>query len=152
MTTPTSLRWPMSDRARVSCSMNSKDSALRFSGRSSVSVAIRSASAMSTRSMGAPDRLKLNSQRNSPGSALDQHAGIHDPRWVQRAPCRLVRLGKELRPLLVVPGPVIATDRVVVCDRPASGEQGVRGGALDLGPLVELGSRAALCQDRVVGR
>src|SRR5207245_4012926 len=99
-----------------------------------------------------------DSQRSSPGRAdcavlsIHQHTWIHDPRGVQRSPRRPVRLGKEWRPLLVVPRPVVATDRVVVGDRPASGEQGFRGGGLDFGPLVELGSGAALGEDRGVGR
>ena len=62
------------------------------------------------------------------------------------------RGGERLRTLAVVPRPVVAADRVVVGDRAAALDHRVRGGPLDLGPLLELGAAARRRQDRVVGR
>ena len=48
---------------------------------------------------------------------VQQHAGIEDPGRVERALGRPQRRGERLRALAVVPGPVVAADRVVVGDR-----------------------------------
>lgn len=51
--------------------------------------------------------------------ALDDHARIHDSRWIELPLRRGERLAEQRGSLLPVPRHVIATDRVVMRDRSA---------------------------------
>src|SRR5262245_29593895 len=79
-------------------------------------------------------------------------ARVHDAGGIERSAYGAIRLRKEWRPLLAIPGTVVPSDGVVVRDSPAGGDQGVRGGRLDLGPLFEFGTWPTLAEHRVVRR
>ena len=74
---------------------------------------------------------------------INQDAWVEDPGGIQRALGGPQRDRERLRPLPVIPGPVVATDGVVMGDGAA-----VRHGSasltarLDLVPLLDLGARA----------
>ena len=82
----------------------------------------------------------------------DQHAGVEDPGRVDRVLGRPQRRGERLGALAVVPGPVVAADGVVVGDRPARGDDRLRGGRLDLVPLLELVAAPGRGEHGEVGR
>src|SRR3984893_2106564 len=82
---------------------------------------------------------------------MSDHAWVHDRRRVQLPFGRLKRLGEELGPLPVVPGSVVAADRVVVGYGAAQPDQRLGGRLLDRGPLLELGAGPAGRNYRVVG-
>ena len=69
---------------------------------------------------------------------LDDDAWVEDTGWIQLALCGAQGSCKSVRLLLVVPGPVIPTDGVVVCNGAAVAKQRLAGRDLDLGPLKEL--------------
>src|SRR4051794_30244414 len=62
----------------------------------------------------------------------DQHAGVEHAVRIELALGGSERTRKQLRPLPVVPGPVVPADRVVMGDGPAGGEQGLAGRGLHL--------------------
>src|ERR1700674_2236676 len=81
-------------------------------------------------------------------SGVDQHAGIEQPLRIDRLlggpQCR----GEQLRALPVVPGPMIAPDRVVVGDGAALRDDRIEGSGLDGAPLLD---QAAVAAERVEG-
>src|SRR4051812_37366888 len=74
-----------------------------------------------------------------PALAVDQDARIHDPGWIQRALGAAQRGREGIGALAVVPGPVVATDGMVVRDRAAGARDGLGRRSLDRVPLLELG-------------
>src|SRR5262249_20286002 len=69
---------------------------------------------------------------------VDQHTRVQDAGRVECGFRRAQRRRERLGALAVVPGPVVAADRVVVRDRAAVAQERLARGALDLGPLLEL--------------
>ena len=67
-----------------------------------------------------------------------QHSRIQYPVRVQRPLRRTQRLREHLRPLPVIPRPVQSSDRVMVCDRASSLDNGVRSRLLDCGLLTRV--------------
>ena len=65
---------------------------------------------------------------------------------------RLERGGEERRALAVVPGTVIAADRVVVRDRAAGGNERIRCSGLDVSPLLDERAVAAQCMEAEIRR
>ena len=78
--------------------------------------------------------------------------GLRMPLRVDGGLGRAQRRGERLRALAVVPGAVVAADRVVVGDRAAGRLDRLRGGRLDLVPLLELGAAPGRREHREVGR
>src|SRR4051794_10639970 len=71
---------------------------------------------------------------------VDDHARVEHARRVDRALRRPERLRERVGALLVVPGPVVAADGVVVGDRPARRDQRLRHRRLHGVPLLDLGA------------
>ena len=83
---------------------------------------------------------------------IDQHAGVEDAPRVELRLGGAQRRRERVRALAVVPGAVVAADRVVVGDRAAGVDHRVRDGGLDLVPLLDLGAAPRRGEHRVVGR
>ena len=86
------------------------------------------------------------------GSAGEELAGVHDPGRVELLLDRAQHLEPGLAHLGLHVGGVVAADRVVVGDRAAAGDDRLRGGALDLPPLLELGAAAGAGDEGEVER
>src|SRR6201994_3584944 len=78
------------------------------------------------------------------GSARPVGSGVQEDAWVEDAGrielrlCRSQSGSEGRRTLPVVPGTVVAADRVMVGDRAAALDQRLRDGGLDLVPLLDL--------------
>src|SRR5712691_7662673 len=94
----------------------------------------------------------LNPLRCGSRSSVDQHAGVEDAGGIEGALGRAQRVGEGVRPLAVVPGPMVAAYRVVVGDVAAMSDDRVGGRGLDVGPLLELGPSPSGREDGEVGR
>ena len=66
---------------------------------------------------------------------VDQHPRVEQSLRIHRPLGGPERVGKERRPLLVVPRAVVAANRMMVGDRPTRSDQRLAGGALDRPPL-----------------
>ena len=85
-------------------------------------------------------------------SGVDQDAGIEDPGRVELGLGGAQGGGEGGRALAVVPGAVVAADRVVVGDRAAALDQRLGDGRLDLVPLLDLAAAHRRREHREVGR
>lgn len=82
---------------------------------------------------GRPERGRLRRA----AERVDQHLGVERAARVERRLRRPEAQRERIRSLTVIPGTVIATHRVVVGDRAAAREYGVRRRLLDLCPLLQ---------------
>src|SRR3954452_14297375 len=90
--------------------------------------------------------------RSGRSGAGDQHARVEQALRVDRLLRRPQRPRERLRTLAVVPRPVVASDRVVMGDRPAGREDRLARRRLHLVPLRDLRAAASGCEDREVRR
>ena len=77
---------------------------------------------------------------------------VEDAGGVQLGLGRAQGGGERRRALAVIPGTVVAADRVVVGDRAAGVDQRLGDGRLDLVPLLDLAAANSGREDREVGR
>src|SRR6476661_7486727 len=96
-------------------------------------------------------RWRFATTRNYP-LGIDQYAGIEHRRGIEGGLRGPQRGGEGRRALTVIPGAVVAADRVVVRDGPPGFDHRLGGRRLDLVPLLDLASADRRREDRVVGR
>src|SRR5436305_3965795 len=83
---------------------------------------------------------------------IDQHARIEQALRVERLLGGAQRLGEQRRALAVIPGPMIASDRVMMRDRAALRDHGIERRTLDTAPLLAELSRFAQRMEREIRR
>ncbi len=94
-------------------------------------------------------RLRLNRHEEAAGSI--RTPGLSTPAGSSCSLAARSAVGEGVGALAVIPGPVVAADRVVVGDRAPGGDHGVGGGGLDLVPLLDLAAAARRGEDGEVG-
>src|SRR6185312_3837460 len=114
------------------------DSAGGTVGCSEVIVSInRGGRLLDRRWISPPDGLRKGSAQ-PPGSGVEQDPWVEDAGRIELRLGRAESGGEGRRALAVVPGAMVATDRVVVGDRAAAAGQRLGDGGLDLVPLLDL--------------
>ncbi len=85
-------------------------------------------------------------------SSSEELSRVHDPSGIELLLDRPQHVDADLADLGLHVGRVVAADRVVVGDRGALGDDRLRGGALDLPPLLDLGAAAGAGDEGEVER